>query len=148
MTHDDYQATGINAFANLEDLLKTRREMLQTLINIVDTSSGNKVTAYDALKAARVHFDKAVLDELQETLSSHKAVGLLEKTQADTPPKTKMTDEQKKLSIDFYNSLVNLKSYIIPHLNNNGISRYVAMANAMHLYGEKLLAEWENQFEE
>lgn len=77
MTHDDYQATGINAFAKLEDLLKTRRDMLQTLINIVDTS-GNKVTAYGALKAARAHFDKAVFGELQKILESHKAIGLLE----------------------------------------------------------------------
>lgn len=77
MTHDDYLATGINAFGNLENLLTTRRDMLQVLINIVD-ASGNKVTAYGALKAARVHFDKAVLDELQKILESHKAVGLLE----------------------------------------------------------------------
>ncbi len=146
MTHDDYQATGINAFANLENLLKTRREMLQTLINIVDGSQ-HKVTAYGALKAARVHFDKAVLDELQKIIDSHKTVGLLEKSTTE-PTKTKMTDEQKKLSIDFYNSLVNLKSYIIPHLNNNGISRYVAMANEVYLYGKKLLADWKNQFEE
>lgn len=145
MTHDDYQATGINHFSELEDLLKTRRDMLQTLINTVDTS-GHKVIAYGALKAARLHFDKAVLDELKKILDSHKAVGLLEKTQADTPPKTKMTDEQKNLSIDFYNSLVNLKSYIIPHLNNNGISRYVAMTNEAHLYGKQLLADYKNQF--
>ena len=146
MTHDDYQATGINAFAKLEELLKTRRDMIQTLINIVDTS-GHKVIAYGALKAARVHFDKAVLDELQKILSSQIVVGLLEKSQPK-PDKPKMTEEQKMLSINFYNSLVNLKSYIIPHLNNNGISRYVAMANGVHLYGKKLLADWKNQFEE
>lgn len=146
MTHDDYQATGINHFSTLEDLLKTRRDMVQTLINTVDTS-GHKVIAYGALKAARLHFDKAVLDELQQILDSHKAVGLLENSTTE-PPKPKMTDEQKKLSIDFYNSLVNLKSYIIPHLNNNGISRYVAMANEVHLYGEQLLDDYKKQFDD
>lgn len=147
MTHDDYQATGINHFSELEDLLKTRRDMLQTLINTVDTS-GHKVIAYGALKAARLHFDKAVLDELKKILDSHKAVGLLEKTQADTPPKTKMTDEQKNLEFCFHNALVNLKKYVVPYMERNGIERYNEMANEMHLYGKKLLAEWKNQFEE
>ena len=147
MTHDDYQATGINTFEKLEDLLKARREMLQTLINIVDTSSGNKVTAYDALKAARVHFDKAVLDELQKNLESHKAVGLLEKSTAE-PAKTKMTDEQKNLTACFHNALVNLKKYVVPYMERNGIERYNGMVNEVHLYGKKLLAEWKNQFEE
>ena len=147
MTHDDYQATGINTFARLEDLLKTRREMLQTLINIIDTSSGNKVTAYDALKAARIHFDKAVLEELQKILESHKAVGLLEKSTAE-PAKTKMTDEQKNLTACFHNALVNLKKYVVPYMERNGIERYTGMANEMHLYGKKLLAEWKNQFED
>lgn len=147
MTNDDYQATGIKDFDKLADLLETRRNTIQTLINIVDGSQ-HKVTAYGALKAARLHFDKAVLDELQEILESHKAVGLLEKTQADTPPKTKMTDEQKNLEFCFHNALVNLKKYVVPYMERNGIERYNEMANEMHLYGKKLLAEWKNQFEE
>lgn len=146
MTTADYQATGINDFDNLINLLETRSKMIGELRNIVDLSH-HKVTAYDALKAARLHFDKAVLDELQKILDSHKAVGLLEKS-TNEPPKPKMTDEQKLLSINFYNSLVNLKSYIVPHLNNNGISRYVAMANGVYLYGEQLLAEWKKTFDD
>lgn len=146
MTDDDYQATGINAFAKLEDLLKTRRDMLQTLINTVDTS-GHKVIACGALKAARVHFDKAVLDELQKILESHKAVGLLEKSTTE-PTKTKMTDEQKNLAVWFHNALVNLKKYVVPYMERNGIERYTGMANEIHLYGKKLLADYKNQFEE
>ena len=146
MTHDDYQATGINHFSTLEDLLKTRRDMLQTLINTDDTS-GHKVIAYGALKAARLHFDKAVLDELQKILESHKAVGLLEKSTTE-PAKTKMTEEQKNLTTCFHNALVNLKTYVVPYMERNGIERYNGMANEMHLYGKKLLAEWKNQFEE
>ena len=143
MTHDDYQATGINAFANLESLLKTRRDMLQTLINIID-ASGHKVIAYGALKAARVHFDKAVLDELQKNLDSHKTVGLLEKS--NEPTKPKMTEEQKNLTTCFNNALINLKKYVVPYMERNGIERYTGMANEMHLYGKKLLADWKNQF--
>ena len=71
MTIEDYQATGINTFEKLESLLKTRRKMLQALINTVDASD-NKDTAYDALKVARLHFDKAVFDELQKLLAHYK----------------------------------------------------------------------------
>ena len=79
MSNDDYRATGIDDYAELEVLLKTRREMIQTLIGIVDRAAGNRVTAYGALKACRIHFDKAVLTEIQSILEAHKAVGLLEK---------------------------------------------------------------------
>lgn len=147
MTHDDYQTTGINDFDNLINLLETRRKMIGELRNIINLSQ-HKVTAYGALKAARVHFDKAILDELQKILNSHKAVGLLEKPQENTPPKPKMTDEQKNLTACFHNALVNLKKYVVPYKERNGIERYNGMANEVQLYGEKLLAEWKNQFEE
>lgn len=147
MSHDDYRATGIDAFVGLENLLKTRREMIQTLISIVDRATGNRVTAYSALKACRVHFDKAVLAEIQSILESHRAVGLLEKSTTE-PTKTKMTDEQKNLEVCFHNALVNLKKYVVPYMERNGIERYTGMANEMHLYGKKLLADYKNQFEE
>ena len=148
MTNDDYQKTGINAFARLEDLLKTRRDMLQTLINIID-ASGHKVTAYGALKAARVHFDKAVLDELQKILDSHKAVGLLEKSTTE-PTKPKMTDEQKKLTTVVTNSLARLQNEFVPYVARHlgAPERYVDILNDVHVYGKKLLANYKNQFEE
>ena len=146
MIHDDYQATGIKDFDKLADLLETRRNTIQTLINIVDGSQ-HKVTAYGALKACRIHFDKAVLAEIQSILESHRAVGLLEKSTTE-PTKTKMTDEQKNLEVCFHNALVNLKKYVVPYMERNGIERYTGMANEMHLYGKKLLADYKNQFEE
>ena len=84
MSNDDYRATGINDYANLEVLLKTRREMIETLIGIVDRATGNRVTAYGALKTCRIHFDKAVLTEIQSIVEAHKAVGLLKKQSTDT----------------------------------------------------------------
>jgi len=146
LIHDDYQATGIKDFDKLADLLETRRNTIQTLINIVDGSQ-HKVTAYGALKACRIHFDKAVLAEIQSILESHRAVGLLEKSTTE-PTKTKMTDEQKNLEVCFHNALVNLKKYVVPYMERNGIERYTGMANEMHLYGKKLLADYKNQFEE
>lgn len=148
MTNDNYQKTGINAFAGLEDLLKTRRDMLQTLINIVDGSQ-HKVTAYGALKAARIHFDEAVLDELQEIIDSHKAVGLLEKSTTE-PAKTKMTDEQKNLATVFKNSLARLQNEFVPYVARHlgAPERYTDILNDVHVYGKKLLANWKNQFEE
>lgn len=83
MRDDDYRATGIDAFVDLENLLKTRREMIQTLISIVDNAKGNKVTAYSALKTCRVHFDQAVLAEIQSILESRRAVRLLQKQSTD-----------------------------------------------------------------
>lgn len=146
MTHDDYQATGINHFSALESLLKTRRAMLQTLINIID-ASGHKVIAYSALKAARVHFDKAVLEELQKIIDSHKAVGLLEKSTTE-PTKPKMTDEQKRFATVFKNSLARLQNEFVPYVARHlgAPERYTDILNDVHVYGKKLLAEWKNQF--
>lgn len=146
MTTKEYENTGINAFLNLEDLLKTRREAMYKLVSLTNEAQ-DKATAYGALKAVRIHFDKAVLDELGKIIESHKAVGLLEKSQPK-PDKPKMTEEQKNLTTCFNNALVNLKKYVVPYMERNGIERYTGMANEMHLYGKKLLAEWKNQFEE
>ena len=148
MTNEDYQATGIEDFDKLADLLETRRNTIQTLVNIVDGSQ-HKVTAYNALKAARVHFDKAVLDELQKILDSHKDIGLLEKSTAK-PAKPKMTDEQKRLATVFKNCLAGLQNEFMPYVSRQlgAPIRYADILNDVHVYGKKLLADYKNQFEE
>lgn len=148
MTNADYEATGINDFDKLINLLETRRKMIGELRNIVDLSQ-HKVTAYGALKAARVHFDKAILDELQKILDSHRAVGLLEKSTTE-PTKPKMTDEQKKLTTVFKNSLARLQNEFVPYVARQlgAPVRYADILNDVHVYGKKLLANYKNQFEE
>lgn len=147
MTTKEYENTGINAFLNLEDLLKTRREAMYRLVSLTNEAQ-DKATAYGALKAVRIHFDKAVLDELQKILDSHKSVGLLEKT--NEPAKSKMTDEQKQLTTVFKNSLARLQNEFVPYVARHlgAPERYTDILNDVHLYGKKLLAEWKNQFEE
>lgn len=148
MTKEDYQATGIEDFDKLADLLETRRNTIQTLVNIVDGSQ-HKVTAYGALKATRLHFDKAVLEELQKILDSHKAVGLLEKSTA-RPAKPKMTDEQKRLATVFKNCLDRLQNEFVPYVATylGAPIQYADILNDIHVYGKKLLANYKNQFEE
>ena len=139
MTNDDYNATGINNFDNLINLLETRRKMIGELCNIVDLSH-HKVTAYDALKEARLVYDKAVLDELQKIIDSHKEVGLLEKS--------KMTNEQRTLFKNFHNSLCDLEAHIAQYLQAHGRDNYADMLNNVRELGFKFIAEWKNQFEE
>lgn len=148
MTNEDYQATGIEDFDKLADLLETRRNMIQTLVNIIDGSQ-HKVTAYSALKAVRVHFDKAVFDELQKILESHKAVKLLEKS-TTKPAKPKMTDEQKRFVTVFKNSLAMLQNEFMPYMARHfgAPERYTDILNDVQVYGKKLLAHYKNQFEE
>ena len=146
MTQQDYEATGINHFVKLEDLLRTRCEMMQTLCDIVDNSKNNKVTAYDALNAARILFDKAVLDEIQKILDSHKAVGLLEKPTDNKSPKLEMTDYQQGLGKSFQDALVDCTTYVLPQLKRNGIERYYLMAINLRDIGEKLLDDWWSHF--
>ena len=144
MTQDDYNATGITAFDNLADLLSTRRRAIGELCRVVDGSQ-HKVTAYSALKQVRLHFDKAVLDELQKIIDSHKAVGLLEKSEQSKP---KMTDKQRSLLKNFRTALFALEAHVAHYVKKHGRDEYVDMLNHVRELGFKISAEWKTQFEE
>ena len=144
MNNEDYRATGINAFDNLADLLETCKHAIQTLINIVDGSQ-HKVTAYGALKEVRLVYDKAVLDELQKIIDSHKEIGLLEKSEQSKPT---MTVEQRLLLKNFHNALCDLEAHLANYLQEHGRDDYADVLNNVRVLGFKISAEWKNQFEE
>ena len=125
MTNDDYKAASINAFANLENLLKTRRDALSNIAFI----TGEEQRKF---KLVRARFNNAILAEI------------LVSEQIQVKPK--MTAEQHLLWKFFHNSLCDLEAHISHYLANHGRDNYLDMINNIRERGFALLADYKNQF--